>query len=362
MTKTLDLYTLGQQHIDRTQRARDEKCREKDQARQRRVLSTIEQARATYPPELAEALGIDWDNHTWDKSTAQWVDVYIRGETHIGEIPTNVKLIRRSGEAHTRTILRFYAHEDDHPTVTASRSWADDVDDWQAQVAALVAEYVAAYEKWEKAFTAQRDTACRIIGLAQYWTEQENAHDERCKAWAQRWTEELWQPWTAWRIDYCPVGAGEINITVEDKSLLGSVEDALVRSAVTIDGAPGNIRYFPQYNVVDRHGDITRMALGAFFDATRLDYNQPPDINLIAPYHRHYGGGRWTVNVPPTVADEPDPPPKRLEPAWNQYVYHQLPEDLADNLMDLGRYENLTPEWLATATPEQLIGRIGQYL
>lgn len=179
-----------------------------------------------------------------------------------------------------------------------------------------------------------------LLRVAREHAEIQAAQREAAKAWAEEWTQRLWQPWSGWQVRYVPVGQ-----RVETE------EDAVVQTVVVLDDLAEIVAQSPgaAVRVVSPGGHVSERVIGAFLDATPVEHDMPA-LASAEPFHRSYGGCfSYFVNVPPTVQGEPERAPQCI--GWFDYVAGRLGVLHAERLA----YEmRLEPAALAKMDVEQL--------
>lgn len=137
------------------------------------------------------------------------------------------------------------------------------------------------------------DNAARVLEIARQYQAALYEYEEECRQWATTWTEKLWRPWNAWRIRYAPVG--------------GRRDDDDYDVEVTLDYPLG---VGAQIQAIDfSSGRMRTVVFGVFLDATPIEYNES-SIEHTLDHHRHSPAGRYYVNVPPYITEDPAPAPE----------------------------------------------------
>lgn len=169
-------------------------------------------------------------------------------------------------------------------------------------------------------------TARKLVALAKQYEERVTYYRECRRQWAERWTRELWTPWTLWRVRYVPlcnmVGNDSLNLAVDahGPEVIMCIErpDEIVES----------LRQFPTTTVhrVETDGLICEMEIPSFLDAEQV-FQEEISIGKSLAYHRRYHGCDVVVNVPAIEQREPDKAPELADfPQWVAEVDDHLAE------------------------------------
>lgn len=115
-------------------------------------------------------------------------------------------------------------------------------------------------------------TAAMLKRLAATHMRQAAEHDRAVRVWADGLTSLVWRPWGGWKVRYAPIGGGE-NGPVETVFIAGDI-------LLLIAQSPGAL-----VQVVDAWGDVEERVIGAFLDATPVDFAEPRTDRHM-DYHR----------------------------------------------------------------------------
>lgn len=204
-------------------------------------------------------------------------------------------------------------------------------------------------EAEERSRAAKRESAQRLIDTAQDFVLLWDEHRAAARVWAERETERLWRPWTAWAVKTVPDG-----VTPNEDGEIYTETHLVLDEPAVFRANPATV-----VRTVNRHGGtIERTVLGCFVSATMESFAAPA-IDKKLPYHRHFLCDSYVVNVPPTVSEDPEPAPCAPETTWYQIMRERL-SDFDKEFWYWG--EELTPEETAKATPEELVDRYGRWL
>jgi hypothetical protein len=147
----------------------------------------------------------------------------------------------------------------------------------------------------------KRRAACelvqRVIAAADTYKERHDVYDIVTKAHAAAETQRLWRPFHVWRIRYAPVGA------------VRSGDDDLVEEVYSLTDPKMLVCAAADLVEVNQYSGLTKSrVIGAMLDAVPMDVGKGvPDVNGHSAFYHRYLCGRWTINVPPMVTDEPVP-------------------------------------------------------
>lgn len=271
-----------------------------------------------------------WDrlvraNETWE--LAKWLglrgnpliidDQYVRyvGEVHIDGVDI---------ETYAQTPIRDYAN------IEIKLEEVGTVANYGEVAASLAVEQFRQYllkfavEFWTRRETVRAEwgrrlpVARKFVHLAHLYSERVALYESLQKEWVERWTVQLWGPWTLWRVRYVPVAG----MAVADDE--GGPETILCLEGP--EAIVEALRHFPTATVrrVETDGTIREMEIPSFLDAERISLVEFSH-NKALPYHRHYRAGGWVLNVPAHDERTPDSAPILVDfPQWITEVEDSL--------------------------------------
>lgn len=142
--------------------------------------------------------------------------------------------------------------------------------------------------------------------LAEY-EQQMAAYNDACRQWAETEQARLWQPWTLWRVRYCPF---------HDTTIVEEGHPYPIETVYTLDTPEdiiANLKPVAHVEMVDTFGGVTEeFTIATFLDAKPIRFTICPPIDEgRAHHHRTRFAGDYAVNIPPFILDEPAPAPIR---------------------------------------------------
>lgn len=177
----------------------------------------------------------------------------------------------------------------------------------EKRAAQCMADYltsVAAQRQAEEAAAARKATYEK--DLAEYG-HQMAAYDRACQEWAATEQARLWQPWTLYRVRYCPF---------HDTTIVEEGDRYPIETIYTLDAPEdiiANLKPVARVEMVDTFGGVTEeFTIATFLDAKPVRFTICPPIDEgRAHHHRTRYAGDYAVNIPAWNLEEPTPAPIR---------------------------------------------------
>lgn len=203
----------------------------------------------------------------------------------------------------------------------------------------------------QKAAAADRlHLATELIGAARRWSaEVHQPWVNACRAYAEQWTALLWAPWNATELRYVAFGCPAAP-DVDD----GYIQSIVVATSLTM------ITQCLVHTQIDRYGNRSQFACGAFLDATPIDFDEPW-IGKRLDYHCSLPVGDFWINIPSHEPRRPDQPAPDRPINWFDYIRQHVTDGVA--LVERwSSYDCIVAERIIDMRPEELLDEFGYLL
>ena len=178
----------------------------------------------------------------------------------------------------------------------------------RAELESQMADYARIADKREeqaaKLRYEARHQARDIISAAKKAAEERDAWLVELKAWAERETERLWEPWAVELVSYYP----NFSLANYEESSGDNFEET---AYIYLDEEYRRMSEKGYLIEVNRLSGYTKLVkLTVELRAELVEFKNP-NVEDHMTCHRTYGNGPYLVNVPAGVEEEPSPAPER---------------------------------------------------